>query len=72
MDVDATSETLQASNILDNVYTTFDILEGEFSSPEMQAGFSKNGGKLQIAFNTFQNIMKTCKRQATLTVFTVI
>ena len=32
MDVDTTSERLQASNIIDTFYTTFVILEGELSS----------------------------------------
>ena len=72
MDVDIASERLQASNILDNVYTTYVILEGE-SSAEMQASVGNNYGKLQFALNNFQNIPKnkTCKWQATLTIFKI-
>ena len=47
MDVDTTSQRLQASNILDNVYTTYVILEGE-SSAEMQASVGNNYGQLQL------------------------
>ena len=56
MDVDTVSQRLQASNILENVYATSVILEGELSSVEMQAAVSNSYGKLQSGFNNFQNI----------------
>ena len=58
MDVDTTSQRLQASNILDNVYSKSVILEGELSSAEMPAAVGKNYGKLQFAFNKFRNTLK--------------
>ena len=58
MDVDTTSNWLQASNILDNIYATSVILKGKMSSAEMRAAVGNNYGKLQLAFNNFQNIMK--------------
>ena len=58
MDVDTTSERLQASNILDNVYQTSVILKGELSSVEIKAAVGNNYVKLQFALNNFQNIMK--------------
>ena len=36
MDADSTSQRLQASNILDNVYVKSVIQEGELSSAQMQ------------------------------------
>ena len=64
MDVNITSQRLQASNILDNVYTMSVILEGQMSSAEVQTAVGKNDGKLQFAFNNFQNILKqTCHQQ---------
>ena len=62
MDVDTTSQKLQASNILDYVYTKSVIMEGELSSAEMQVYVGNNYGKLQFLFNNFPNI-----QQATLT-----
>ena len=53
MEVDSTSQALQASNIYENVYVKTVILEGELSSAEMQAVVSNNYGKLQSAFNSF-------------------
>ena len=77
MDVDTTSQKLQASNILHNVYAKSVFLKEELSSTEIQAVVGNNNGKLQSAFNNFQNILnKHCqqqkvsarpKRQATLT-----
>ena len=58
MDVDTTSQKLQANNILDDVYAKSVNLEGELSSAEMQADVSNNYGKLQSAFNKFRNILK--------------
>ena len=50
--------------ILDNVFATSVILEGELFSVEMQAVVGKNYEKLQSAFNNFQNILKnTCQQQ---------
>ena len=49
---------LQARNILHNVYATSVILEEELSSAEMHAAVDNNNGKLQTAFNNFQNILK--------------
>ena len=49
---------LQARNILHNVYATSVILEEELSSTEMHAAVDNNNGKLQTAFNNFQNILK--------------
>ena len=62
MDVGITSQRLQASNILDKVYATSFILEGEFSSAEMQAAVGNNYGKLQSAFNNFQNVLNKIAR----------
>ena len=62
MNVDTTSQRLQASNMFDNVYAKSVILEGELSSAEMQVYVGNNYGKLQFLFNNFPNI-----RQATLT-----
>ena len=39
------------------------ILEGELSSAEIQAAFGNNYGKLQPAFNNFQNILKKTYQQ---------
>ena len=60
MDVDTTSQRLQASNILDNFYTTSVILEGELYSIEMQAvdAVGNNHGKLLLTFNTYRNLLK--------------
>ena len=58
MDVDTTSERLQASNTLHNVYAKSVVPEGELSSAELQAAVFKNYGKLQFATNNFQNIIK--------------
>ena len=55
MDVD-NSQMLQAIDILEHVYATSVILEGEFSSAEIQDTVGNNYGKLQPAFNNFQNI----------------
>ena len=57
MGFDTTSERLQDSNILDNVYATYVILGGELFSAEIRAAVGNNYGKLQFAFNKFQNIM---------------
>ena len=57
MDVDTTSQRLQVSSILVNVYTKSVILEVVLSSAEMQP-VGNNYGKLQFAFNDFQNILK--------------
>ena len=79
MDVDTNSQKLQAINILNNVYLTSVILEREVSLEEMQSavGNKNNYGKLQSAFNNFQNVLKKTfqqqkvsarpKRQTTLT-----
>ena len=74
--VDTTNQSLQANNILDNVYARSVILKGELSSAEMQAAVGNNYGKLQFAFNNFWNVLKKTdwqqkvstqpKRQATL------
>ena len=67
MDIDTTSQTLQPSNIIDNVYAKSAILEVELSSSEMQAAVGKNYGKLQFAFNSFRiNLKKTCQQQKCL------
>ena len=57
MDVDTTSQKLQASNILDNVYPASIIIE-ELSSVKMQSAVGNNYGKLHSDFNNFQNIKK--------------
>ena len=44
---------LQASNILDNAYAMFVILEEELSLTEIQAAVGNNCGKLLCAFNSF-------------------
>ena len=49
-----TSQRLQASNILDNVYAKSVILEEELSSAEIQAAVGNKYGKLQSAFNTLE------------------
>ena len=75
MDVDTTSQRLQAINILNNAYAESIILEGELSSAEMQAAVGKNYGKLLFTFDNFRNMLKKNfpktktkpKRQATLT-----
>ena len=80
MYVDTTSEMLQTSNILENVYAISIILEGELYLAEMQAAVGKNYGKLQFSLNNFQNIMKKnlqtkksiWKPQATQTIFRII
>ena len=69
-------QRLQASNILDNFYAKYVILQGELSSAEIQAAVGKNYGKLQFPFNNFRNNFKKTyqqqkvsakpKRQATL------
>ena len=46
MDVDTTSQRLQASNNLDNFCTISVIMEGELSLAEMQAAVSNNNGKI--------------------------
>ena len=48
MNVDTTSQRLQASNILDSIYTKFVILEEELSSAEMQPAVGNNYEKLFI------------------------
>ena len=53
MDVDTTSQRLQVSNILENVYATSVILERELSSAEMETAVGNNYGNLQFAFNKF-------------------
>ena len=58
MDVDTACQTLQASNILVNVYATFVILEGKLHSAKIQAAVVNNHGKLQSALNKFQNTLK--------------
>jgi len=64
MDVDTTSQILQAINILNKVYGKSVILEEELSSEEMQAAVDINYGKLQFAFYSFRNILKkTCQQQ---------
>ena len=64
MDLNTTSQRLQGSNILDNVYTTSIILEGELSSLEMQTAVGNSYVKLQYLFNNYQNILKkTCQPQ---------
>ena len=53
---------LQASNILDNAYAMFVILEEELSLTEIQAAVGNNCGTLQSGFNNFQYILKkTCQ-----------
>ena len=63
LNVDITSQRLQARNILDKVYIKSVILEGHLSSAEMQAAVGKNYGKLQFTVNNFWNILKTCQQQ---------
>ena len=64
MDVDTTSQRLQARNILDNVHAKSGILEGELSSAEMQAAVCINYGNPQFNFNNIWNISKiTCQQQ---------
>ena len=64
MDVDTTSQRLQASNILDNVYAKYVILEVKLSSAEIHVDAGENYGKLQFAFNDFRNILKQiCQQQ---------
>ena len=46
MDVENINQRLQASNILDNVYAKFVILEGDLSSAEIQAAVGNNYGNL--------------------------
>ena len=58
MDVDTTSQKLQAIDILDNVYAKSIILEGELSSGKNQAAVGNNYENLQFAFMNFQNILK--------------
>ena len=54
MDVDTTSQRLQASNKLNNVLIAKSvILEGELSSAEMQAVVGNNYGKLLTTFDIF-------------------
>ena len=56
MDINNTSKKLQANTIFNNVYAKSVILEGELSSAEMQAAAGNKNGKVQSAFNNFQNI----------------
>ena len=58
MDVGSTSQTLQASNILNKVYATSVILKGESSLPEMQAAVGNNYGKLQFVLKNYLNTLK--------------
>ena len=50
MDVDNISQTLQAGKTLDNFYAKSVILEGDFSSAEMQAAVSNKYGKIKSTF----------------------
>ena len=58
MGVDSTGEKIQNTNIPDNFYATFVILEGELSLAEIQDAVSNNNGKLLVTFSNFQNILK--------------
>ena len=59
MDVDTTSQRLQTSDILNNVYATSVILEGLLSLAEMQAdGIGNNYGKLMENYNPILIIFK--------------
>ena len=72
MDVDTSSEMLQASYTLHQVYAKSIVPEVELSSAEMQAAVCNNYGKLQLLI-TFKILSKKeCKRQSTLTVFKII
>ena len=57
MEVDTTSQRLQASNNLNNFCTISVKMEEELSSAEMQAAVRNNYGKLQFAFNNFKTIL---------------
>ena len=54
MNVWINSQSLQANNILDNIYSKSVIPEGELSSAETQEATGNNYGKLQSAFTNFQ------------------
>ena len=56
MDVSTNNQSLQATNIIDNIYTKSVRLEGELSSAETQTGSGNNYEKLQLAFLKFNNI----------------
>ena len=58
MDVDTTIQKLQASNTLDDVYTTSVILKWELSLAEMHVAVGNNYGKLQFALSNFQKMLK--------------
>ena len=49
--VSSNSQSLQATNILDNIWTKFVILEGKLSSAEMQIAAGKNYENLQSVYN---------------------
>ena len=53
MEFYTTSQRLQASNILYNVYAKYVILEEELSSAEMQAAVGNKYGKLKFFFTNF-------------------
>ena len=58
IDVDTTSQWYWL------IYAMSVILEGEFSSTEIQAVVGNHYQKLQFAFNNFRNILKeTCQQQ---------
>ena len=55
---DENMQRLQGSNVLDNDYANYVILEGELSSAEMQDAIGNNYIKLQSVFNNNRNILK--------------
>ena len=55
MDVDTSSQRLQVSNIVDNVYAKYVILKGKLSSTEIQLVITDKYGKIQVYF---RNILK--------------
>ena len=63
MNVDTTSQSLQASSIFDNRYATSVILEGQLSLAEMQGAVGYSYGKLNSACNNFKNnVKKSCQQ----------
>ena len=48
--VSSNSQSLQATNILDNIWTKFVILEGKLSSAEIQIAAGKNYENLQSVY----------------------
>ena len=55
MDFCINSQSLQATDILDNIYIKFVIIKGELSSAETQVAAGYMYGKLQSTFKNYQN-----------------